>query len=115
MSRKTVVYIACPMTKGNWTANVQAAARVSRDLMRKGYCVFNPTGSWLADLVEKTEPDVWIENDFGLIAVSDCILRLPGESEGADRELDFAARNGCPIFLELGELYRDMPNEMEQE
>lgn len=36
--------------------------------------------------------------DFAWLSASDCMLRLPGESPGADREHDFAAERGIPVF-----------------
>lgn len=110
MSRRTVIYLACPMRSGSWTNNVRTACQVAKDLMRKGYSVINPITSWLADLVEPTEFKNWIEMDYGLIDVSDCVLRVPGTSEGADLEMDYAARNDTPFFSDISELYSEMPN-----
>jgi len=109
MSRRTVVYISCPMRLGNWTKNVRTAARVQCDLMRKGYSVINPIGSWLTDIVEPLDFETWINNDYGLIDVSDAIIRIPGESEGADLECDYAIRQDKELFWDLRELYGELP------
>ena len=111
--RKTVVYLACPMRIGHWTNNVRTAAQISRDLMRKGYSVINPMGSWLLDVAEPMDIDEWLDNDYGLIAVSDCLLRIPGVSEGSDLEMDYAVRENIPVFTAIRDLYRDIPNEQE--
>jgi len=113
MKRPTVIYLACPMRSGHWTTNVRNAAKVGKDLMRKGYSVINPAGSWLLDLVEETDFDDWIQCDFGLVQVCDCVLRIPGFSVGGDMEADFAVRHDIPLFTDMSDLYATMPNEME--
>ena len=115
MSRKTVIYLASPMRKGMWRDNVRTSAKVGRDLMRKGYAVINPMGSWLLDLAEPTEFEDWMKNDYGLIAVCDGLYRIPGESEGCDLEMDFAVRHGVSVFTDLADLYKDMPTQIGEE
>ena len=107
---RTVIYVACPMRIGGWTANVRKAAKIGRDLILKGYSVINPMGSWLLDTAAPMEFEDWIENDYGLIHASDAIFRIPGESEGADLEVQFANSISKPVFFDLAELYRDFPN-----
>ena len=114
MSRPTVVYLACPMRKGHWSDNVRMASRAARDIMRKGYAVINPIGSWLCDLVEPMGLDDWLQNDYGLINCCDCLVRLPGDSEGSDLEMDYAVRHDKPVFTGTIDLYQNMPAEMEE-
>ncbi len=46
----------------------------------------------------------WLEIDFAIIARCHAITRLPGESPGADRELEHAKQHDVPLvpFDELG-------------
>ncbi len=111
--RKTVVYLACPMRIGHWSNNVRKAATIGRQLMDAGYAVINPMGSWLLDLAVPTKFEDWIECDYGLIAVSDCVLRIEGESEGADLEVERADGIGKDVFLDVKVLFRDMPTEQD--
>jgi len=106
--RKTVVYLACPMRLGIWENNVRTAALVAKDLMTKGYSVINPVGSWLSGLVAPMPPEQWLDNNYGLIDVSDCVFRIPGKSIGADHEADYAVRSEIPLFTDLQELYATM-------
>lgn len=46
----------------------------------------------------------WYEQDLAWVAVSNAVLRLPGESTGADKEVEFATANGIPVFHDLKEL-----------
>ncbi len=108
---RTVVYLACPMRKGSWTDNVRKAAKVGRDLMLKGYSVINPMGSWLLDTAAPMKFENWIENDYGLIDASGAIFRIPGESEGADLEVQYANSTSKPVFYDLTELYGSFSNQ----
>jgi len=40
----------------------------------------------------------WLEFDFSYITRCDALLRLPGKSEGADREVALALAAGIPVF-----------------
>jgi len=48
--------------------------------------------------------DDWMGVDLAWVAVSDAVLRLSGESVGADLETQCADRNGIPVFTNIGEL-----------
>ncbi len=109
--RRTVVYIACPMTQGFWTHNVRKCLQYAEELRAKGYSPYVPVLTWFWDMVHPHSHESWLEYDFGLVAVSDAVLRIPGESEGADLELDYAVRNNVPIFTSINDLYTEMPNE----
>jgi hypothetical protein len=44
------------------------------------------------------EHSEWLESDFAWVAVSDLVLRLPGDSRGADMETKFARERGIPVL-----------------
>jgi hypothetical protein len=46
----------------------------------------------------------WLDMDFAWVAVSDAVLRLPGESTGADMETAFATERGIPVFHSIEDL-----------
>jgi hypothetical protein len=41
---------------------------------------------------------------LNFIPKCDCLLRLAGESEGADREVAFAKQRGIPVFYSITEV-----------
>lgn len=41
----------------------------------------------------------WMEYDFDVIRHADAVIRLEGDSEGADREIKFARELRLPVFL----------------
>ncbi len=115
MSRPTVVYIASPMTHGYWVTNFNRASDCAERLMVKGYSFFNPVPSYFHEIRHKHRScEDWLRMDFGLILVSDCLLRIPGKSEGADREMDFAVRHDIPVFSTELELFKEMATTVEE-
>jgi hypothetical protein len=48
----------------------------------------------------------WLDMDFAWVAASDAVLRLPGESKGADMETAFAVERGIPVFHSVADLVR---------
>ena len=48
----------------------------------------------------------WLAVDFAWIRVCDAVLRLPGESVGADMETAEAKRLGIPVFESIDDIVR---------
>jgi hypothetical protein len=46
----------------------------------------------------------WCIYDLAWLEVCDVLLRLPGESPGADREVAFADEHGIPVVCNLPDL-----------
>ena len=90
MKRKTVVYLACPMRIGLWSENIRNCLECAERLRVKGYIPYPPVISLFWEIYYPRSVEDCLEYDFGLINVSDAVLRLPGASEGADMELDYA-------------------------
>ena len=43
----------------------------------------------------------WMELDFEWLDCCQALIRLPGDSAGADREIDYAHSHGIPVFHSL--------------
>jgi hypothetical protein len=108
-----LVYIAGPIRRGCIWANVAQADRAMRELMVAGMAVINPMLScWAgAGEVRASEPhplahgeyralgaEPWLSMDLEIVSRCDCVLRLPGESSGADGECRHANAHGIPVF-----------------
>lgn len=99
MKRKPLIYVAGPMTVGYPTvlhnlANAHAAAARLRDY---GLVGIVPHDSILLDGALKLDYEEWMEIDFQIILRCDGLIRLPGESKGADREVAFAKTLNLPV------------------
>ena len=104
--RKTV-YVAGPISKGNLAANVRQAVEAGLELARLGfaplvphamYCVDSSLGTVLVDAIGCPTLEDWHQTGEAWAASADAVLRLPGESEGADREVAAAKLAGVPVF-----------------
>lgn len=101
-SRMLRVYIAGPYSS-NPEANTLAAIAAGAVLIRAGYAPFVPH---LSHYVEQQHPqpyETWMQLDFAWLAVCDAIVRLPGASSGADREVDRARQLGIPVYFSVEE------------
>ena len=109
MSRKrhevrTRVYVAGPISQGDPEGNCRRAIKMGFVLMDKGYAPYVPHYSWFVDVdsvAGKGRYEQWISGDLSWIATCQGLLRLSGESKGADREVRWAREVGVPVFYDL--------------
>ncbi len=93
------VYIACPYTLGDVAMNVRASLFAQDYLESHGFMVYNPLLSHFQHLViPHCEVDYWYEKDIRWLKECDCVLRLPGKSRGADREVQIAVDLNLPVY-----------------
>jgi hypothetical protein len=91
------VYIAGPYTEAP-ELNVQLAIEAANYLMRLGLQPFVPHLCHYMHVTEPQSYERWMTYDFVWLDRSDSLLRLPGKSAGADREVARANQNGIPVF-----------------
>lgn len=91
------IYVAGPISRDPM-AGTRAAVLAGAELMRGGLVPFVPHLSVLWQMIDPVEYEDWMIQDFAWIRRCDALLRLPGESPGADREVAFAKQGGLPIF-----------------
>jgi hypothetical protein len=105
----TRVYVAGPYSGGDTVANINRAIFNGDWLLSLGYVPFIPhlTGFW--HLIHPHKYEDWLAYDMAWLRMCDAILRLPGESPGADREEQEAMRIGIPVFLSVPELIAGLP------
>ena len=103
---RPLVYIACPVTRGNRNHNYYQACEAERQLMDAGFAPQNPTHTMILPFSwqEEYPYEMWLDCCYPLIARVDAVLRLPGYSSGADSECRFADERGIPIFYSVEEL-----------
>lgn len=99
------VYISGPITKGNRSFNFYQASEAQRILLEAGYAVLNPMLSMAHMDGHNISWETWIASDLAFIEVCDLIVRLPGESKGADLEVAHARERNIPVIeMDLTEL-----------
>lgn len=94
--RRVYLYVAGPYASDP-TANVRAAVEAAEKLIRAGYNVYVPHLNHLWDLVSKHEPVYWLKQDLAWLRRCHAVVRLPGNSPGAELEVQEAQRLGRPV------------------
>lgn len=98
------VYIASPYTKGDVAANVRFQIDIAEELMNLGFLPFAPLYSHFQHMIHPRPYKHWIKIDLEWIKSMDCVLRLGGESTGADNEVNLAEELGIPVFYSIDNL-----------
>jgi len=115
MKKPLLILIAGPYRSGTndvperMTANLQALERYALPLYRAGHLPM--IGEWVALPIIRTAGSecvgdlVYQEYLYPvasrLLERCDAVLRIPGESKGADQDVAIARERGLPVFFEL--------------
>ena len=100
----TVVYVAAPYTKGDVGTNMHNAVEVAHALIQLGYCPYVPVLNHFVHIAHPHPYATWMALDLEMLPRCDVLLRLPGESPGADREVAAAQAGGMPVVYSVREL-----------
>lgn len=103
-SERLKIYISAPYTKGDVALNVRRAIKAADELLEKGHYPYIPHLTHFWHLVSPHDWDVWLEIDLAYLPSCDAVLRLDGESKGADIEVGAAEQSGIPIYYSLEEI-----------
>jgi hypothetical protein len=102
---RPLVYVAGPYGKPEPVENTHNAIRAAERLQSTGLVTaVVPHLSLLWHLVCPHPTDHWYDYDLALLARCDALLRLPGISVGADKEVVFARKRHIPVFHEAEEV-----------
>lgn len=104
MKRKTRVYVAGPYTKGDVAVNVRQACLMGDLLLSEGYAPFIPHLTHFLHMLAPRAYEEWLAFDLEWLRTCDVVLRLPGESNGADKEVEEAKRLGMPVYFAVRDL-----------
>ena len=102
--RRRRVYVAGPITKGDQYVNARNGILMGKELYEAGYAPYVPHLTCLWQIVAPMPYEAWLTLDNEYLVLCDALLRLPGESPGADREVALARQHGIPVFHALSEL-----------
>ena len=100
------IYVAGPYTKGDVAVNVRVAIAAGNALAEAGALPFIPHLTHFWHLCCPHNWQFWLGYDLEWLRLCDAVLRLPGESTGADLEVMEAERLGKPVLCSVGETLR---------
>jgi hypothetical protein len=104
MKEKIRVYIASPYSIGDQASNVRTQIDMGYQLLKMGYIPYIPELYHFVHLVHPLTYDEVMEIGLSWLKMCDCVLRLSGESKGADIEVEYGLKLGKKIFYNLQEL-----------
>ena len=103
------VYVAGPYTVGDIACNVAKNIRIGDKLLKLGYTPFVPLLTHFWHILYPNHYDVWMDYDEKWVLSCDVLLRTPGESSGADKEVKLAIAHNIPVVYSVAELLRKYP------
>lgn len=97
MSRPRRIYVAGPYTADPEACTAEAIA-VGNAVLDAGHAPFVPHlhHYWHTVHGERHYED-WMRIDLAWLVTADLVIRMPGESPGADREVVLARENAIPV------------------
>ena len=104
------IYIAGPYTKGDTAMKVRASIFAQNYLeWTLGHMAYNPLLSHFQHMVIPHDIEFWYKKDIEWLLECDAVLRLEGESVGADREVEIARTHGMTIYTSVFEIPKCEP------
>lgn len=106
MLERLKVYVAGPYTKPDPCANTNKAIAIGNELWDRGFTPYVPHLTHFWHTVSPRPYEDWLAFDLVWLAECDVLLRFPGESSGADKEVVFAQGRSIPVVYSIDELMR---------
>jgi len=103
------VYVSGPYTKGDQVINVRNAIQATDLLFGNGYFPYCPHLTHFWHMLTPRPWQDWMNLDLEWVKTCHCLLRLPGESTGADMEVAKAVELGIPVYHSFEELKEKCP------
>lgn len=98
------IYIAGPYSHPDPVINTRNAIRAAEVVIEKGHIPYIPHLTMLWHFVSPHPINFWYEYDQVWLRFCNALLRLPGESKGADDEVAIAINFGLPIYHNFTEI-----------
>jgi hypothetical protein len=95
---KERIYIAGPYTNGDVALNVRNALETADRLANLGFAPFVPHLTHFWHMTFPRPYEFWLDLDSEFLRCCHGVLRIPGHSPGADREILIAKQLGLPVF-----------------
>lgn len=98
------IFISSPYTLGDQLENVKVQMKCANTLIDLGFCPFVPLLFHFQDSEYPRPYEDWLKICFKWLEKCNGIIRLPGKSSGADREVAHANLLKIPVFYSLDEV-----------
>lgn len=99
-----LVYVAGPYTRPDPVLNTRDAVLTADQVLELGAVAVLPHLSLLHHAISPKPYEDWIRITMQMLSRCDVVLRIPGESPGADREVALARKLGLTVVTSLAGL-----------
>jgi hypothetical protein len=103
------VYLAAPYTKGDVAVNVRTAVLAAGRVFDAGHFPYLPHLFHFWHMIAPRPYADWMILDHVWLEVCDVLIRLPGDSDGADAEDAYARELRIPVYYSVDEFLADHP------
>ena len=103
---KARVYVAGPYTKGDVAVNVRNAYAAANELADLGFAPFVPHATHFWHILFPRPYEFWLDLDNQFLPCCDAVLRIAGDSNGADEEVALAEKLNIPVFHTIANLLK---------
>lgn len=93
------VFISGPYSNGDIERNVIIAMDLTRDLINENFATYCPHLKHFLELNQSQPHEKWLDIDLVFLKSCNAPIRFEGDSEGADKEVEFALKNHYPSLL----------------
>jgi hypothetical protein len=94
----SVVYVAGPLGTQDPFSNAGRAIKFADRMRAAGWtCIVPHLNSFWAAVCPGVPYEEWLRMDLELVTRCDLLVRLPGASPGADKEVEQAKAHGIPV------------------
>lgn len=98
------IYVAGPYTQGDVALNVHRAYEAANRLADLGFAPFVPHATHFWHMLFPRPYEFWLNLDNQFLPFCQAVLRLPGSSSGADKEVQLAENLNIPVFTSINDL-----------
>ena len=98
-----IVFISGPYSSDP-VLNTRRACEVADKVLEKGHIPFIPHLTHFWHYLSPKSYETWLMIDSAILPRCDCLLRIPGESKGADKEVELAEMIGMAIYYDIEDL-----------
>jgi hypothetical protein len=98
------IFISGPYTNGDVAQNVKKSMDAANALIELGFAPYCPHLTHFLHMNNFQKYEKWLEIDLIYLECCDGVLRLFGESNGADKEVEYAEKIKLPVFKDYNEL-----------
>lgn len=99
-----IIYISAPYSIGDTDANIDRACLAGDEILKKGHTPFIPHTMQRWHKVSPKSYAEWLKIGMAYMGTCDAVLRLPGESKGADLEVEQAKEWRMLIYYDVKEI-----------